>query len=233
MRKLTSRAGLHHGFAGQRCLAVSSIVFLCILVSTIYIQFFDHRFETVHPFPMAEITGVEHQIHHDAEYCSDLYSKHTIPRWKDHISKRNEIGYDHLHCDDEVGSNEIIPFRIFQIGFHRVGTNSLQQLFSKNGYGSAHYECKTRCYLDAADGHQQCEHEPCSRLMQRNLLNDRLPLDGFCHEYAYYGDFGISPMINDVDHPIHSDLPYDLQFDLVHDQYTVFWYEVLDRHYPV
>eukprot|EP01084_Bolivina_argentea_P148756 260009_1 len=164
-------------------------------------------------------------------YCNQYYSKHDIPLWKQLQNERNTIGYDELKCDNISNSNKIIPYRIFQIGFHKIATNSLKEFFSRNSLGSAHYECKHNCSLDS-NSKQICNYSPCFRLMLDNFIHSRLLLDGFCHEYIYYGDFGISPMINDVNNPWNIYLEYDIQFDISHKRYKYFWFELLDKQYP-
>lgn len=162
--------------------------------------------------------------------CNNMYNKYDIPTWNELVSKRNDIGYDELSCNSMDDSNKIIPFRIFQIGFHRIGTRSLFEFFSGNSYGSAHYQCKYNCSLN--DKFKQiCDLQPCFRIMIDNLLNSRLLLNGLCHEYVYFGDFGISPLINNINKPENIYLQWDIQFDILHIKYKYFWFELLDQQY--
>lgn len=190
----------------------------CIILIFLYIEYYIIEYNTI---PIEIITNNEDI---DA-ICDDIYEEYHIPIWKEMVKLRNEIGYDKLKCDNKDNSNKIIPFRIFQIGFHRAGTRSLFEFFTSNSYGSAHYQCKYNCSLDINNNKQICDHlPPCFRIMIQNYRTSKLLLDGLCHEYVYYGDFGISPQINTY-------LPYDIQFDILHDKYKDFWFEILDKQY--
>ena len=204
---------------GKQYLFILQFTVCCVLLLFLYIDY----------YMIDNVVAKDNVIINDisttssSAVCSNIYNEYHAPRWKEMVKLRNDFGYNALSCNNMENSNKIVPFRIFQIGFHRAGTRSLYEFFTSNSYGSAHYQCKYDCSLDV-NNKQKCDLLPCFRIMIDNYQNSKLLLDGLCHEYVYYGDFGISPEISTY-------LQYDIQFDILHDKYKNFWFEILDKQY--
>ena len=90
--------------------------------------------------------------------------------------------------------NKVIPFRIFQIGFNKIGTISLQLFFRSNGIPSAHY-IVNELPVTINEGLSSNFFQMMNDNKNIPILNGPIYGDHILDEYMYFGDFDIEPQM--------------------------------------
>eukprot|EP01084_Bolivina_argentea_P221206 374710_1 len=111
--------------------------------------------------------------------CFSIYTYKDLVYEENYTTNHEKHIYENSNIFDSSLSN--FKFFIFQIGFMKAGTTSLQDFFNRNGIPTIHYKAPNTPLF----------YTPLHIQMFSNHMNNTLLLQPYHNKYMYYSDFGV------------------------------------------